>query len=64
MGAPGLRRSDLLLPALIGVVGAVEIVAAGYEPVWLTLATYLLAAAILGAGRLAPLVVPPLVTSI
>jgi len=59
-----LRRSDLLVPALIGVVGAAEIVAAGYDPVWLTLATYLLAAAALCGGRFAPLGVPPLVTAI
>jgi signal transduction histidine kinase len=60
----GLRRSDRLLPALIGAVGAVEITAAGYDPVWLTLATFLLAAAVLGAARLAPLAVPPLATAI
>lgn len=59
-----LRRSDLLVPVLIGVVGAAEIVAAGYDPVWLTLAIYLLAAGALCAGRFAPLVVPPLVTGI
>jgi signal transduction histidine kinase len=62
--ALGLKRSDLLLPALIGLVGAVEIVAAGYKPVWLTLATYLLAAAVLGASRFAPLAVPLVITAI
>jgi signal transduction histidine kinase len=59
-----LRRSDLLVPALIGVVGAVEIGAAGYDPVWLALGTYLLAASVLCAGRLAPRAVPLLVTAI
>ena len=59
-----LRRSDLLVPALLGVVGAVEIGAAGYDPVWLVLGTYLLAAVLLGAGRFAPLAVAPLVTAI
>jgi signal transduction histidine kinase len=58
------RRSDLLLPALLGAVGAVEIMAAGYDPVWLTLGAYLLAAALIGAARLAPLAAPPLVTAI
>ena len=54
----------MLLPALIGVVGAVEIAVAGYDPVWLALGTYLLAAVVLGAGRLAPLAVPLLVAAI
>jgi signal transduction histidine kinase len=62
--ASRLGRSDLLLPALIGVVGAVEIAAAGYDPVSLALGTYLLAALVLCAGRFAPLVVPLLVTGI
>jgi signal transduction histidine kinase len=64
MRASRPRRSDLLLPALIGLVGVVEIAAAGYSPVWLALATYLLAAAVLCAGRFAPLAVPLLVTAI
>jgi signal transduction histidine kinase len=59
-----LRRSDLLVPALIGVVGAAEIVAAGYDPAWLTLGTYLIAAGALCAVRFTPLAVPPLVTAI
>jgi signal transduction histidine kinase len=55
---------DLLVPALVGVVGTVEITAAGYDPLWLALASYLLAAVVLCAGRLAPLAVPLLVTGI
>jgi hypothetical protein len=59
-----LRRSDLLFPALLGVVGTVEITAAGYDPLWLALATYLIGALVLCAGRLAPLGVPLLVAGI
>jgi signal transduction histidine kinase len=59
-----LTRSDLFLPALIGVVGIVEIAAAGYDPLWLALASYLLAAAVLCVGRFTPLAVPLLVTGI
>jgi signal transduction histidine kinase len=62
--ASRLRRSDLLLSTLLGVVGAVEITVAGYDPVWLALGMYLLAAAVLGAGRFVPLAVPLLVTAI
>lgn len=49
---------------MVGVVGVVEIVVAGYDPVWLALGTYLLAAVVLCAGRLAPLAVPLLVAAI
>jgi signal transduction histidine kinase len=59
-----LTRSDLLLPALIGVVGIVEIAAAGYDPIGLALVTYSLAAVALCAGRFAPLAVPLLVVVI
>jgi hypothetical protein len=54
----------LLLPALIAVVGALEILAAGYQPGWLGLATFLLAAALLAFARPAPLAVPPVVAGI
>lgn len=52
------------MPALVGVVGMVEITVAGYDPLWPALASYLLAAVVLCAGRLAPLAVPLLVTGI
>lgn len=64
MGAFRMRRSDLALPALIGVVGAVEITTAGYDPLWIAVPTYALAAAVLAIGRFAPLAVPLLVTAI
>ena len=58
------RRLDLLLPALIALVGAVEIVAAGYQPRWLGLGTFLLAASVVSVARLLPLAVPPVVAGI
>ena len=58
------RRLDLLVPALIALVGAVEIVAAGYQPRWLGLGTFLLAAGVVSFTRLAPLAVPPVVAGI
>ena len=58
------RRSDVVLPGLLGAVGAVEIVAAGYRPLGLTLATYWLAAGVLCARRVAPLVMAPAVAAI
>jgi signal transduction histidine kinase len=57
-------RLDLLLPALIALVGAVEIVAAGYQPRWLGLGTFLLAASVVSVARLLPLAVPPVVAGI
>ena len=59
-----LRRSDVVLLGLLGVVGAVEIVAAGYRPLGLTLATYWLAAGVLCARRVAPLAMAPAVAAI
>jgi signal transduction histidine kinase len=58
------RRLDLLPPALIALVGAVEIVAAGYQPRWLGLGTFLLASGVVSVGRLLPLAVPPVVAGI
>jgi signal transduction histidine kinase len=58
------RRLDPLLPALIALVGAVEILAAGYQPRWLGLGTFLLAASVVSVGRLLPLAVPPVVAGI
>lgn len=57
-------RSDLVLPAVVGLVGMIEIAAARYEPVGLALATYVLAALVLTAGRAAPLAVPLLVVGV
>ena len=59
-----IRRSDCVLPALIGIVGAVEIVAGGYEPRWVALGMYWLAAGVLCARRIAPLVMPPAVATL
>jgi signal transduction histidine kinase len=49
---------DLLVPVLVGVVGLVEVTAAGYDPLWLVAGAYLLAVVVLWAGRFAPLAVP------
>jgi signal transduction histidine kinase len=54
----------MLLPALIAVCGAVEILGAGYQPWWLTVGVFLLAAGVLSMARVAPLVVPPVVAAI
>ena len=59
-----MRRSDVIVPGLLGIVGAVEIVGAGYRPVWVTLGTYWLAAAVLCGRRAAPLVMAPAVAAI
>lgn len=64
MREPVPRRLDLLVPALIAVVGAVETIAAGYEPLWIALGAILLAAGVLSFARLLPLVVPLLVTTV
>ncbi len=61
---PRVRRVDLLLPAALAVVGAIEIAAAGYTPVAPALTTYLLAAGALSLARTMPLAPPLLVTSI
>jgi signal transduction histidine kinase len=59
-----VRRSDAIVPGLLGIVGAVEIVGAGYRPLWVTLGTYWLAAAVLCGRRAAPLVMAPAVAAI
>lgn len=56
-----VRRSDALLPGMLFLVGAGEVVAAGLDPVFLALASYSLAAAILCARRVAALAVAPAV---
>lgn len=64
MPASRLKRSDLYLPALLGLVGGVEILAAAYKPLWLALASYLLAASTLAGWRAFPLLVPVVVAGI
>ena len=46
------------------MVGAVEIVVAGYQPRWLGLGTFLVAAGVLSFARVAPVAVPPVVAAI
>ena len=59
-----VRRSDALVPGMLWIVGAVEMVGGGYAPLWLGLATYSLAVGALWARRAAPLAVPPAVGAI
>jgi len=56
--AAAIRPTDLLLPALIGIVGTVEIATGGFAPAWAALGTLWLAAAALCARRVAPVAVP------
>ena len=60
MGIIRPRRLDLLLPALIALAGAVEILVAGYQPRWPGVGAFLLAAGVVSRARAAPLIVPPL----
>jgi signal transduction histidine kinase len=59
-----LSRSDVVLPSLVGLVGVIEIAAAGSDPVWVALGTYVFAAAVLAGRRRAPLAMPVLVGGI
>ena len=59
-----IRRSDLLLPGLFGLLGTVEIAVQGYRPLGVALGTYWLAALVLCARRLLPLAMPLLVAAI
>ena len=59
-----IRRSDLVLPALFGVLGTVEIAVQGYRPLLVALGTYWLAVLVLCVRRLAPLAMPLLVAGI
>ena len=59
-----IRRSDLLLPALLGIAGTVELAVKGYAPVAVGLATYWLAILVLCARRALPLAMPLLVGGI
>jgi signal transduction histidine kinase len=56
-----LRRSNALLPGVLAVIGAVEIVAGGHHPLILALGSYWVAAGILCARRVAPLAMAPAV---
>jgi hypothetical protein len=56
-------RFDLLLPALIALAGVVEIIVVGYQPRWPDIGAFLLAAGVVSRGRVAPLVVPPLMAA-
>jgi signal transduction histidine kinase len=55
------RSSDVVLPALFGVVGSVEMAVQGYGPLWASIGTFWLASLALCARRAFPLVMPPLV---
>jgi signal transduction histidine kinase len=59
-----IRRSDLLLPALFGVAGTVEMAVRDYRALWVGVATYWLAIVALSARRLFPLAMPLLVAGI
>ena len=59
-----VRRSDALVPGLLAIGGAVEMAGGGYEPLWLGMATYVLASGALVLRRAAPLAVPPAVGAI
>src|SRR5690242_12510429 len=58
------RPADVLLPAFVAVIGTVEILAAGYQPRWLSCGTFLAAAAVLAFARMLPLAAPLVVTTI
>jgi signal transduction histidine kinase len=60
----GIHRGDLVLPALFGAFGTVEMVVQGYRPLPVALGTYWLAASVLCARRLFPLAMPLLVAAI
>jgi hypothetical protein len=57
-------RSGVLLPALIALAGAVEIIVVGYQPRWPGVGAFLLAAGVVSRARVAPLMVPPLTAAV
>ena len=59
-----VRGRDTLLPRLFSVIGAVEVVANGYAPVWASVAAFWLAAGVLCARRRVPAVMPVAVAAI
>ncbi len=58
-----IRRSDLYLPALFGIVGAGEMAVQGYRPLAVSIGTYLLACLVLCARRRIPLATPAFTTA-
>lgn len=64
MGVIRPVRLDVLLPALIALAGAVEVIVAGDQPRWPGVAAFALAAGVVSRARAAPLVVPPLMAVI
>ena len=60
----GVRAADVVLPAVVAAVGAVELVGdrAEYAPLWAALATFWGACATLVLRRRYPLAMPPVVT--
>ncbi|MGI8479019.1 MAG: sensor histidine kinase [Gaiellaceae bacterium] len=64
LSAQRIRRSDVLVPAVLALFGAVEIAAGGHGPLLLAIGTYWLAAGVLVARRAAPIAVPLLVGAI
>ncbi len=61
---PAIARADLLLPALFGALGTIEIVASDLEPVAAALAANWVAAAVLVARRALPLAMPIAVAAV
>lgn len=60
----GIRRTDVLLPLLFGVLATVEIVTRDYQPRTVALATYWVAVALLCLRRVMPLAMPVLVAAV
>ena len=58
----GVHRADAVLPALVAVVGTLELVGDDYRPLWASVGSYWLACATLVLRRRYPLAMPPLVT--
>jgi signal transduction histidine kinase len=64
MPAPRLSRSDLLLPAVVGLVGSIEILVAGDDRVVVGVGTFMLGASALAWRRQMPLVVPLVIAGV
>jgi signal transduction histidine kinase len=63
ISAPQLRR-DARLPGLLALVGTAEAISSGGDRLWMGIASYWLAAAILCARRSAPLAMPVAVAAV
>ncbi len=61
---PRVQAADLLLPAVFGVIGTVEIAWEGYGPLWALLGAYWLAVGVLCARRALALAMPIAVAGI